>query len=247
MTGYPGESSRAPPWPRGGRSSLYSCASPLSSDSSHRAPVQSPDTARIRALTVTLSLLLLGYVWSSAHAASQPDPLGKVPQVRVSPHTKRISVIDQDDIQFSHLSTNEGLSQTRVDQIVQDDDGFLWFATQYGLDRYDGYNFKVFLHDPANEHSLSCVYIWALFKDRDGNLGIGCEQGGDRYDKTTERFVHYRIGSDSRDDAPLVFHIAQDDAGALWISTKEGLYRLDAATRRSTRYAHVDADSSSLR
>jgi signal transduction histidine kinase/ligand-binding sensor domain-containing protein len=246
MTGYPGESSRTRPRPRDSPSSLYSCASPLSLDSSHRAPVQSPDSARIRTLTFTLSLLLLGYVSSSAHAASQPDPLGKVPQIRVSPHTKRISVIDQDDIQFSHLSTNEGLSQTRVDQIVQDDDGFLWFATQYGLDRYDGYNFKVFLHDPANEHSLSCVYIWALFKDRDGNLWIGCEHGVDRYDKTTETFVHYRVGGDARDDAPLVFHITQDDAGALWISTKEGLYRLDPATKRSTRYVHVAADSFSL-
>src|SRR5579872_4226296 len=156
MTGYPGESRRTRPRPRDGPSSLCSFASPLSSDSSHRARVQSPDSVRIRTLTLTLSLLLLSYVSSSALAASQPDPLGKVPQVRVSPHTKTIPVIDQDDIQFSHLSTNEGLSQTRVDQIVQDDDGFLWFATQYGLDRYDGYNFKVFLHDPANEHSLSC-------------------------------------------------------------------------------------------
>src|SRR5579864_2852376 len=200
--------------PRDGLSARVSSALPLSSDYSWRAPARSPDSERLRTLTLMLSLCLMA---SGAGAAPQPDPLDSVPQVRFSRDTQRIPVIDQDAIQFSHLSTNGGLSQTRVDQIVQDDDGFLWFGTQYGLDRYDGYNFKVFLHDPANEHSLSCVYIWALFKDREGNLWIGCEHGVDRYDKMTETFVHYGIGSDARDGAPLVFHISQDDAGALWI------------------------------
>ena len=245
MTGYPRESYRTRPRPPDGRSSRHSYASPLSSDFCLRAPVPSR-CARIRTLALTLLLLLLGHTVSSAHAASQPKPLRQVPQVRVSLHTQRIPVIDQDDLQFSHLSTKEGLSQTRVDQIVQDDDGFMWFATQYGLDRYDGYNFKVFLHDPTNQHSLSCDYIWALFKDRDGTLWIGCEHGVDRYDKTTETFVHYRLGGDAPDDAPFVFHISQDDAGALWISTKQGLYRLDPTTGRNSRYVHVPTDASSL-
>jgi len=75
----------------------------------------------------------------------------------------RLPVIDGDDISFSRLSTAQGLSQTKVLQIVQDDQGFTWFETQYGLDRYDGYKFRVFMHDPARENSLSCVYIHSLF------------------------------------------------------------------------------------
>jgi hypothetical protein len=71
--------------------------------------------------------------------------------------TIRIPAIDGDDIRFSRLSTAQGLSQTQVSEIVQDDQGFVWFGTQYGLDRYDGYEFKVFTHDPAREDSLSCV------------------------------------------------------------------------------------------
>lgn len=62
------------------------------------------------------------------------------------PRSVRIPAIDGDDIRFSRLSTAQGLSQTQANQIVQDDQGFIWFGTQYGLDRYDGYEFKVFTH-----------------------------------------------------------------------------------------------------
>src|SRR5438477_915757 len=62
--------------------------------------------------------------------------------------------------------TYEGLSQTRVIQIVHDDQGFMWFGSQYGLNRYDGYTFKVFKHEPGRADSLSGVFIYSLFKDR---------------------------------------------------------------------------------
>src|SRR5258708_4454052 len=95
---------------------------------------------------------------------------------RGGPRSVRVPVIDGNDIRFSRLSTAQGLSQTRVAQIVQDDQGFMWFGTQYGLDRYDGYDFRVFTHDPARKNSLSCVYIHSLFKGRSGTLWIGCDQ-----------------------------------------------------------------------
>ena len=109
------------------------------------------------------------------------------------PRSVRIPAIDGDDIRFSRLSTAQGLSQTQVAQIVQDDQGFIWFGTQYGLDRYDGYEFKVFTHDPARENSLSCVYIHSLFKDHSGTLWVGCDQFLDRFDSVHETFTHYRI------------------------------------------------------
>lgn len=58
----------------------------------------------------------------------------------------RMPVIDGNDIRFSRLSTAQGLSQTRVERIIEDHQGFMWFETQYGLDRYDGYEFRVFTH-----------------------------------------------------------------------------------------------------
>jgi ligand-binding sensor domain-containing protein len=89
-------------------------------------------------------------------------------------------------MQFSRLSTEQGLSQTRVAQIVQDDQGFIWFGKQYGLNRYDGYKFKVFVHDPARKDSLSCAFVRSLFKDRSGTLWVGCDQFLDRFDKVKD-------------------------------------------------------------
>src|SRR5215467_7891961 len=70
----------------------------------------------------------------------------------IQPHADsdpvHLPMVDADDLRFVHLATAQGLSQTRAQQIIQDNDGFIWFGTQYGLNRYDGYKFKVFTHDP---------------------------------------------------------------------------------------------------
>ena len=156
----------------------------------------------------------------------------------------RIPAIDGDDIRFSRLTTAQGLSQTQANEIVQDDQGFIWFGTQYGLDRYDGYEFKVFTHDPAQENSLSCVYIHSLFKDRSGSLWVGCDQFLDRFDSLHETFTHYRI--DAGEVANTVSQISQDQTGMLWLATGSGLFRLNPDTGQMVRYVHDPSKSSSL-
>lgn len=110
----------------------------------------------------------------------------------------RLPTVDASDIRFDRLSTREGLSQGRVAQIVQDDKGFMWFGTQYGLNRYDGYKFKIFKHEPGSPSSLSGVYIYALFKDRKGRLWVGCDQFLDKFDPVTESFTHTKSTSKER-------------------------------------------------
>jgi ligand-binding sensor domain-containing protein len=85
---------------------------------------------------------------------------GTVPQASVDPLPIRLPIVDGRDIRFARISTAEGLSQTKVGQIVQDNQGFMWFGTQYGLNRYDGYNFKLFVHDPKNPNSAPVGYIY---------------------------------------------------------------------------------------
>ena len=114
----------------------------------------------------------------------------------------------------------------------------MWFGTQYGLNRYDGHNFKVFVPDPRNPNSLSGVFISALFKDRDGTLWVGCDRFLNKFEPATETFVQYPI--------PNVNHISQDTAGTLWLATDSGLYRLDPATGRIRQYSHNPNDPSSL-
>ena len=95
------------------------------------------------------------------------------------------------DLQFTHLSTEEGLSQSNVTCILQDSKGFMWFGTFNGLNRYDGYNFESFHYHQNDSNSLSHNYISALIEDRKGYIWVGTSGGLNRYDPKTNRFKSY--------------------------------------------------------
>jgi ligand-binding sensor domain-containing protein len=175
-------------------------------------------------------------------ARNAPDSLGEG-QIDTLP--VKLNVVYGKDIRFRRLSSV--LSQTRVSSIVQGKQGFIWFGTQYGLDRYDGYTSKVFEHEPGRPDSLSCVYIRSLFVDHSGTLWVGCEGSLDKFDPITETFAHYRIGRPTPGGLPTpVVQISRDQAGMLWLSTTRGLYRLDPATGQTSLYVHNPADPSSI-
>jgi len=170
-----------------------------------------------------------------------------VPEVTIDPSIVRLPLIDANDLRFTHISGNSGLSQTRVTHIVQDNQGFMWFGTQYGLNRYDGYKFKVFKHEENDPNSLSGAYISSLFKDRLGTLWVGCVNTLDKFNAATDTFSHYRI--DTQDPSGLtvtITHISQDHAGNLWLASVNGLYRLDPVTGQITRFSHDPANPRSL-
>src|SRR5882672_3814895 len=114
------------------------------------------------------------------------------PVVSVETEVVRLPLTDAKDIRFSHLSGSQGLSQRRVTNILQDRQGFMWFGTQYGLNRYDGYRFKVFKHEPDDPRSLSGVSAYALFLDHLGTLWVASGAILDKFDAQTETFTHYR-------------------------------------------------------
>lgn len=92
---------------------------------------------------------------------------------------------------YEWLTTSHGLSQGYVGDMLQDTDGFMWFSTKAGLNRYDGYNFKVFTHDAYNSNSISSNVINNLFEDSKGRLWIGTDDNGlNVYDKTKGVFHH---------------------------------------------------------
>ena len=158
-----------------------------------------------------------------------------------------LPVVEQWDIRFHKLPANSGLSQTRVSDIVQDNDGFIWFGTQNGLDRFDGYKCKVFRHDPLFSDSLSGVYIHALFKDRSGSLWVASDQFLDRLDPITEVITHYPlVPAQSGELYITISHISQDHDGILWLSTNDGLFRLDPVTKQTTRFVHDAQDLATI-
>ena len=90
---------------------------------------------------------------------------------------------------FRHYQVENGLSNNAVICSAQDKKGFLWFGTKDGLDRFDGYSFKVFRHDAKQQGSIGSNFIHSLFVDKDDILWVGTEKGLYRYDATTESFT----------------------------------------------------------
>jgi len=139
-------------------------------------------------------------------------------------------------LSFQHLSVADGLSHSDVRAIAQDHQGFMWFGTWLGgLDRYDGYSFKVYKHDDQDPRSLASDSVRTLYVDRAGVLWIATMGPGlDRYDPDTDSFIHYL--HDSRDPGSLPDNVVksfyEDETGALWVGTRSALSRFDR-TRNS--------------
>jgi ligand-binding sensor domain-containing protein/signal transduction histidine kinase len=163
----------------------------------------------------------------------------------VDPETVRLPVAEGSDIRFVRLSRSQGLSSQRVTSMAQDDHGFLWFGTDYGVDRYDGYRFRVFASQADKAGGPLYVAESKLFIDRSGTLWVGSDDGLDRFDPVNESFVRHHPGRPS-DLASPVHHIGQDRAGMLWVSTAGGLYRLDPTNGKTTHFRHDDTEPTSL-
>ncbi len=103
---------------------------------------------------------------------------------------------------FETISIAQGLSQGMVFDMLQDKEGFIWVATKNGLNRYDGYGFKVFTNDPYNAHTLSSNTIVKLYEDAKGRIWAGTENAGiNIYDKKSGQF--YRIAHNPANPASL--------------------------------------------
>lgn len=153
-------------------------------------------------------------------------------------------------IRFERLTQEQGLSQGTVNCLLQDRIGFLWLGTQDGLDRYDGYRFTVYKHDPQDPTSLPSSWISALALDPSGDFWIGTEGGGlARWHQASDSFTSYR--HDPRDPSSLssdrVRAVYVDRQGVLWAGTFDaGLNRLDPERGSFVRFRHRPDDKASL-
>jgi ligand-binding sensor domain-containing protein/serine phosphatase RsbU (regulator of sigma subunit) len=100
-----------------------------------------------------------------------------------------INSIAQNNVAFNHLSVENGLSQSAVTCILQDQKGFMWFGTQDGLNRYDGYNFKVFKNVSGDETTISDNFIFSIYEDNSGDLYFETQSGKlNKYKPADESF-----------------------------------------------------------
>jgi len=154
------------------------------------------------------------------------------------------------NIRFEHLSLEHGLSQNTIECILQDRQGFMWFGTQDGLNKYDGYKFTVYRHNPDHRTSLGANFVYSIFEDSAGILWIGTRGGGlNRFDKKQETFIRFLHQADNPHSISHngVRSIFADSAGILWIGTDGGgLNKFDKKTGKFTRFKHQADNPHSL-
>jgi signal transduction histidine kinase/ligand-binding sensor domain-containing protein/CheY-like chemotaxis protein/HPt (histidine-containing phosphotransfer) domain-containing protein len=151
-------------------------------------------------------------------------------------------------LRFEHLSVDDGLAQESVLAIMQDDDGFMWFGSQTGLSRFDGYKVIVYRNVVGDARTLVNNWVRVLHLDRQGRLWIGTDGGLDRYEPATRSFTHFapkestRRGNGNRHIRAIV----DDGKNGLWLGTGDGLQHFDMASGEFVSWHHEPHSPNSL-
>ena len=99
---------------------------------------------------------------------------------------------------FDHYAVENGISQSYIICIFQDSEGYMWFGTQNGLNKFDGYSFENYFYDPADSNSISNSWIFDIAEDRNGFLWVATKGGLNRFDKRTDRFSRVSLPGDNQ-------------------------------------------------
>ncbi len=143
------------------------------------------------------------------------------------------------DARFERLAVEDGLPSSTVLGVLQDQLGFMWFATADGLARYDGYQFKTFRHNPENVNSLSNNNTFAIIETRDGLIWVGTDPGGlNVYNPKTDTFQGYRHDPQNPNSLPndSVWALLEARDGSIWVGTRGGLSHFDRQTGTFKNY-----------
>ena len=151
-------------------------------------------------------------------------------------------------LRFEQLSVEHGLAQESILSIVQDADGFMWFGSQTGLSRFDGYRVTTYRNEVGNPRSMVNNWVRVLHVDRAGRLWLGTDGGLDRFDPQTQGFVHYALHEPGkRGNGNRHIHALLDDGNdGLWIASADGLQHFDMKSGAFRAWHHDGADAASL-
>lgn len=152
--------------------------------------------------------------------------------------------------QFRYYSASDGLSNSHITDIVQDGRGYIWVGTTDGLNRFDGYQFKVFRHDPFDENTIGGNNIRCLYEDHLGKIWIGLLNGiVSCFDPHKEQFTNFNciVTQEGQLTDGDISGIVEDNAGILWIAVdRHGFIRLNPANGDIVRYEANPHDPNSL-
>ena len=153
------------------------------------------------------------------------------------------TVYSQQRLDFNYIGGKEGLTENVVNDIVQDKNGFIWLATNDGLNRYDGYNMVYFRYDPTKTNSLSSNVLTSLKVDKNGMLWIGTSDGGlNKYNPENNAFIRFQNNpTDATSIASgMIDNIEEDNDGNIWLNIRnKGIDRL-ITTDSKTQFIHYN-------
>ncbi|NBW38279.1 MAG: hypothetical protein EBR30_25305 [Cytophagia bacterium] len=145
----------------------------------------------------------------------------------------QLNLFAQNDIRFERISTDDGLSQSSITSIIQDQYGYLWIATLDGLNRYNGKDFKIYQHDNKNKHSLYSNYVKALTLDADQQLWLVFDNAIARYEVKTDAFINYPIKLSPTNESIIIFEIDFLNKNLILLSTNVGLIEFDLENKEA--------------
>jgi len=159
--------------------------------------------------------------------------------------------LSADAIRFDNLTVDQGLSQTTVNAIYQDQKGFIWLGTSDGLNKYDGYSFTVYKHDPNDPNSLTGNQIRSIYEapSEPGILWIGTVNSGlVRLDRETGIFTSYEPNANNPYGIQhaTITAILEDHTGRFWVGTPNGLHELNRQTGEFSTYVHEMENAESI-
>ena len=136
-----------------------------------------------------------------------------------------INAQSTDRLHFERYTIENGLSSDRIKEIVQDQSGYIWIATESGLNRYDGYDFFTYNNIPGDSSSISNNFINVVFVDRNGEIWAGTNSGLNRYNRAEDSFERFFFESDNSSSLPgnSINEVFESTNGDLWIGTNNGL------------------------
>lgn len=143
---------------------------------------------------------------------------------------------------FRHISTNEGLSQGHVSAILKGKNGYMWFATHEGLNKFDGYRFSIYKHLSDDSLSLNNNLVNDILEDKEGNLWVATAAGLDKVNREKEKFSHFF----PTNEIVNVRDIFQDRQKRIWLGTTTGLYLINTANHTFKTFKHDDNNKNSL-
>ena len=150
---------------------------------------------------------------------------------------------------FQTIGMEDGLSQAGINDMLQDRRGFMWFGTQDGLNRWDGYEMKVYKHQPFDTTTLASAWVNGLAEDEEGHIWVAANGGLSRLDPVTDEVEIWTFDPNDPEGLPSdrLGDILVESRNRIWIGTwRDGLIRFDRNPDRFTTFKSIEGDPNSI-